>query len=362
MIRIRPVVPEQDLPALEELFEIVTVADGHRPIGEHVYLSLTAPSPDVGAGLVAERDGDVIGYVGLSAATEPGSWTVEFAIHPLWRSPELRRELIEQATADLVGRGARKVRVWTYHPDLAEGLVAEGFEPERELRQLRIALPTSPPTFPAGVEVRGFRPGVDEEAWLAVNNAAFVGHPENGAWTMDLILARERQEWFEAEGLRMAWDAADLAGFCWTKRHDGPLGEIYIIAVAPDRRRKGLGRGSGCCTWTPRIGRVWPSTKGSASVFTTSTGPSCGSCAERPRGGSVVRDRPVPGPRRNFTTRQQRPRSAEPVAAAGAPGVGLAGGGAAPGAGEILVGLHEHREGVVAQRAPAAELDPEHPR
>ncbi len=242
MIQIRPVAPASDLPALDRLFESVTVADGHRPIGEHVYLSLTTPGPGPGAGLVAERDGDIIGYVGLSPSTEEGAWTMEFALHPLCRTAELRHLLVEGALAELEARRARKVRVWTYHPELADGLMAEGFVPERELRQLRRELPAPPPSFPAGVEVRGFRPGVDEEAWLAVNNAAFVGHPENGAWTMELLRAREAQSWFDPEGLRMAWDRAGLAGFCWTKRHEGPLGEIYVIAVAPDRRRRGLGR------------------------------------------------------------------------------------------------------------------------
>lgn len=242
MTEIRPVVADRDLPGLERLFELVTRADGHRPIGEHVYLSLTTPGPGPAAGLVADRDGELIGYVGLTPSTEPGSWMMEFALHPLHRTPELRRRLILEGMEELHRRGARRVRVWTYHPDLAAGLLEEGFIPERELRQLRIGLPAPPPVFPAGVDVRGFRPGADEEEWLRVNNAAFAGHPENGAWTMDILRARERQSWFDPEGLRMAWDTAGLAGFCWTKRHEGPLGEIYVIAVAPDRRRRGLGR------------------------------------------------------------------------------------------------------------------------
>ena len=91
--------------------------------------------------------------------------------------------------------------------------------------------------------MRPFRPGVDEDAWLHVNNRAFAGHPEQSAWTRDMIEARERQPWFDASGFLLHEDGGRLAGFCWTKVHDGSrLGEIYVIAVDPDFEGRGLGR------------------------------------------------------------------------------------------------------------------------
>ena len=49
-------------------------------------------------------------------------------------------------------------------------------------------------------------------------------------------------DWFEPEGLRMAWERETLTGFCWTKIHPGGEGEIYIIGVVPSFQGRGLGR------------------------------------------------------------------------------------------------------------------------
>jgi mycothiol synthase len=61
-----------------------------------------------------------------------------------------------------------------------------GFQRVRVLLQLRRSLfaPLPPVVLPAGVTVRTFQPGLDDEAWLAVNTRAFASHPEQGQWTL----------------------------------------------------------------------------------------------------------------------------------------------------------------------------------
>ena len=116
-------------------------------------------------------------------------------------------------------------------------------------RPLDAPVPEAKP--PAGVRLRAFEPGTDEEAWLAVNAAAFAHHPEQGAWTIEDLLLREREPWFDPAGFFLAvrdtpgsGPGGRLVGFHWTKVHGGPrpIGEVYVVGVHPAEQGGGLGR------------------------------------------------------------------------------------------------------------------------
>jgi mycothiol synthase len=240
---IRLVARPHDLDALARLFTVITDCDGHAPLGEHKYLDLLHAEPDQITGLVAEDAAGVVGYVALGPTQEMDTWALEFAIHPLHRHHKTTLTMVEAGVDWVEAKGGRTIRVWAFQPNLAEVLEECGFTPERELRQLRRTLPAHPaPVFPPGIRVAAFRPGQDEARWLAVNNAAFAGHPENGSWTREVLDDRMEQPWFDPDGFRMAWDGDLLAGFCWTKVHESRLGEIYVIGVHPARQGSGMGR------------------------------------------------------------------------------------------------------------------------
>jgi mycothiol synthase len=114
----------------------------------------------------------------------------------------------------------------------------------REVLQLRRPLPADPAP---PLAVRAFRPRVDDEAFLAVNNRAFRWHPDQSEWTVDDLRRNEAEPWFDPEGFLLHERDGRLAGFCWTKVHpatadDPAMGEIYVIAADPDFTGIGLGR------------------------------------------------------------------------------------------------------------------------
>lgn len=134
--------------------------------------------------------------------------------------------------------------------DVARAL---GLRPTRELHQLRRPLPVladdpgragAPP-----LPVRPFRPGHDEAAWLAANNAAFASHPDQGGLTADDLARTLAQDWVDLDGFLVSDDPdapGSLVGFCWTRVHpatdeDPELGEIYAIGVSPTHHGRKLG-------------------------------------------------------------------------------------------------------------------------
>jgi len=138
------------------------------------------------------------------------------------------------------------VRFWA-HGDLPG---ARAFAERNGLKRIRVLwqmrrtlaepLPEAP--LPAGVTLRHFRPGVDEEAWLKVNARAFADHPEQGRWTADDLQLREAEPWFDPAGFLLAVDIEDtLLGFHWTKVHPEGIGEVYVLGVDPGGHRRGLG-------------------------------------------------------------------------------------------------------------------------
>ena len=240
---LRPVNPAADLPALDHLFDLAEECDGHRPIGEHKYLDLIQPDPDGVTGIVGELDSTPIAYVAIGHMPETNTCAMELALHPMHRDLETMETMISAGVDRVRTVCGRAVRIWAFQPHIALALERMGFEEERELRQLRRPLPPDrPPEFQTEVEIEGFVLGQDEESLLTLNNRAFAGHPENGRWTTDVLEDRMSQPWFSATGVRMAWVDDTLAGFCWTKRHDASLGEIYVIAVDPEYQGRGLGR------------------------------------------------------------------------------------------------------------------------
>ncbi|MBX9244750.1 mycothiol synthase, partial [Actinotalea ferrariae] len=136
--------------------------------------------------------------------------------------------------------------VWA-HGDLpgAQALAARaGMGVVRELWQMAVALPAGDEVLPpAGVVVRPFVVGQDEDAWLRVNARAFAHHPEQGRMTRADLEAREAEPWFDPDALLLAEREGAVVASVWMKvEPGGDTGELYVLGVDPDAQGQGLGR------------------------------------------------------------------------------------------------------------------------
>ena len=238
---------EGDIAAVLELLEAATAADGHRPLGEHQWLDLVQGGRKGFAGLVAWEPGHghPVGYAQVTRGVR--DWAVEFVIDPHHRGEHgavIGIDLLNQALQIVAEEGGGHVHLWVPKPESLHDEVARsvGLRTGRELLQMRRHLPTD---LHYDLDTRPFVPGRDDEAWLEVNNRAFLWHPEQGGWDLATFQARQREPWFDPGGFLLHERDGRLAGFCWTKIHDDHdprLGEIYVIAVDPDFQGLGLGR------------------------------------------------------------------------------------------------------------------------
>jgi mycothiol synthase len=159
---------------------------------------------------------------------------------------------VSGAVVELAGGG--------FDPDLLESVLSKhssvswwlrgnGDLPEggRQVRSLNFMvgpLPSDLVPVPSQLAVSTFDAERDRDEWLALNNAAFALHPEQGLWTSHELERRTAERWFDPSGFFLLRDHNALVASCWTKIHElhpERLGEIYVICVAPQAQGKGYG-------------------------------------------------------------------------------------------------------------------------
>lgn len=235
-----------DLAVVHDLIRDAERADGHRPLSDHLWLDLVDGGREGFAGLVAWEQGHdhPVAYAQISRGH--GSFSIELVVHPHHRYEMnlIGPELLQAAIREVAFDGGGHLHWWVFEPTMSHEDVARtvGLAPGRILHQMRRPLPLEH-SHP-GLEVRTFRPGHDETAWLEVNNRAFAHHPEQGGWDIATLESRMAQPWFDPEGFVIHDIDGRMAGFCWTKvdpEIDPAIGEIYVIAVDPDFHGLGLG-------------------------------------------------------------------------------------------------------------------------
>lgn len=229
--------------------------DGIPPVSEHVLLHLRHGGDKADTHLIARIDDNVVGYAHLDLTDKVEGPSAEFVVHPDHRKAGIGQSLL----ASLQEKAGGTLRLWS-HGDLpgAKNIAEKsGFVRVRTVIQMRRSLNDPIPELPQQIAIRSFLPGIDNEEWIALNNRAFVDHPEQGNWTARDLEVRTKEDWFDPQGFLISDENGVMTGFCWTKIHGGhthkhshnedehdhdPIGEIYIMAINPDYSGKGIGR------------------------------------------------------------------------------------------------------------------------
>ncbi|PSK97560.1 mycothiol synthase [Haloactinopolyspora alba] len=243
----------ETLEEVRTLAERARAVDGAAPFSDGVWRAVAGGHST----LALSSTGSDAALLGAAFSAEQGDrLAAELVVDPghrrQGRGGALVRELLERTPGELW--------LWAHgdHPGARALAARHELERARELLQMRSDVgPGTPPPGavvpPDGVRIRPFVIGQDEDAWLEVNNAAFSWHPEQSGQTRADIEAAESEPDFDPAGFLLAVDADDrLLGFHWTKVHPqdpnpphdspgGPIGEIYVLGVAPSAHGRGLG-------------------------------------------------------------------------------------------------------------------------
>lgn len=219
--------------ALLALVSAITEHDGISPINESAALGIDGVR-EADFFFMGKRS-DPHGFVVCDRRDD----TLLVGVHPEHRREGVGTELLREALAAHPESSA-----WAFGtlPGATELATRVGMRPIRELLRMEkplVAGESEPPATPFTID--SYTPA-DREAIVAINAAAFAHHPEQGRLTVAEFDDLTRQPWFDPAGLLVARDGHEVAGFHWTKRHGDGLGEVYVIAVAPQYEGRGLGR------------------------------------------------------------------------------------------------------------------------
>jgi len=230
---------ETEINGVLRLVADAETVDRISALNEAALLRLRRPHPTTQHILVSEGE-ELVGYAQLESGPD---WSAgQLLVSPDHRRAGVGTKLLQQ----LIMESSSPLRVWAMGDTPAARALATavGMARQRELlimeRRLDGELPE--PVVPAGVQIRTFVPGQDDQQWLRVNAAAFADHPEQAMIDLDDLEDRMAEPWFDPMGFFVATRDGTMIGFHWTKQHQDQLGEVYVLGIAPSEARRGLGK------------------------------------------------------------------------------------------------------------------------
>jgi len=201
---------------------------------------------------IAEHAGSIIGFAAVFVEKALKRAILECLVHPLHRRKGIATELIHRAIRHAEEAGSRVAQVCIPQINLpAKNLTARlGFKFVRLFFELQVDLNSV--RLP-DVELRGYiirSLGRDEADKLThIQNRAFADSWGFNPNTLDEIEYRINLSCCAPENIILATLKNKPVGYCWTRimMEENPAavgvkGEIHMLGVDPDFRKKGIGR------------------------------------------------------------------------------------------------------------------------
>jgi mycothiol synthase len=246
--------PREDRETLAEMARSAEAADGQPPLNDEALQAIQHPESlnrsqaplhlTVHRTITDETGRESLEWVGYAFLRDIHSDpTGSLFVVPQARRAGAGRRLL----AACIEAAETSVRIWAPGDSVAAQTLAASVHlvPVRTLLIMgrSLAAPILDPEPPAGVRIRAFRPGEDEQAWLQVNARAFAHHPEQGRVSLAGLRATMAEPWFEPTDFLVAEDqSGTMLGFHWLKQHSDTRGEVYVLGVDPDAAGRGLGK------------------------------------------------------------------------------------------------------------------------
>jgi mycothiol synthase len=201
---------------------------------------------------IAERAGDIVGYVDVMAELKIGRVVLNCLVHPQYREDGVATELIERA----IDR-ARELKVKRVHVNIPEeSVTARKLFVKMDFRFIRHFLELTLDLSEAHLREMGrigpryrHMKGGEEDKLVQVQNRSFADTWGFNPNTVEEIVYRIGLPNCSPEDVILACDGDTVSGYCWTRIYGGEdnvtrrgKGRIYMLGVDPDHRGKGIGK------------------------------------------------------------------------------------------------------------------------
>ena len=199
--------------------------------------------------LIAERAGEIIGYVDVMPELNIGRAVFSCLVHPEHHTSDLPESLIDRAL-----NHAKELKLTVAHVNIpqenrrAKRLFSKlGFSFVRRFLELRLDLSKAhlPKFSKTTFQLRRLRKG-EEEKLTQIQNRSFVDTWSYSPNTSEDIIYRLRLPHCSVQDIILALEVDKPIGYCWTRTNPGEdkanaEGRIYMLGVDPDHLGKGVG-------------------------------------------------------------------------------------------------------------------------